>query len=128
MPEVFLLLHQLMFYIQHLTIKKNNIMQLVSWNWIWYVLVGIIMGGGAVMIWHALNKISLKLVWFEWILVILSMITFLFMSQTFIASFAEYEPRAAWLTLIFMGIPILLMAVALYRSLNKRYIKNKDVN
>ncbi|MFA9391152.1 MAG: hypothetical protein ACERKD_15185 [Prolixibacteraceae bacterium] len=102
-------------------------MQLISWNWFWYVLVGFIMGGGTVMIWNILKKISLKLVWFEWILIILCMITFLFMSQTFIASFAEYEPRAAWLTLIFMGVPILLMAVVLYRSLNMRYVKNKEV-
>lgn len=96
-------------------------MRLVSWNWFWYVLVGFIMGGGAVMIWNTLKNASLKLVWYEWILMILCFIIFMFMSQTFIASFEEYEPRAAWLTLIFMGIPIIVMAVALFRSLKKRY-------
>lgn len=96
-------------------------MRLISWIWFWYVLVGFLMGGGAVLIWQTLRKVSLKPVWYEWILIILSFITFLFMSQTFIASFQEHEPVAAWLTLVFMGIPMLIMAVVLYRSLNKRY-------
>nr|WP_320118905.1 hypothetical protein [uncultured Marinifilum sp.] len=101
-------------------------MRLVSWIWFWYILVGFIMGGGAVLIWNTLKSIKLKMVWFEWILLILCYVTFMFMSQTFIASFQEFEPQAAWLTLVFMGIPILIMAVILYRSLNKRYIKNKE--
>ena len=103
-------------------------MRLVSWIWFWYVLVGFLMGGGAVLIWNTLKNASLKLVWYEWILMVLCFITFMFMSQTFIASFLEYEPKAAWFTLIFMGIPILLMAVVLFRSLNYRYAKNKKVS
>jgi hypothetical protein len=103
-------------------------MKLVSWIWFWYVLVGFLMGGGAVMIWQSLKNTNLKLVWYEWILLILSFVTFLFMSQTFIASFLEFNPKAAWLSLVFMGIPVLLMAVGLFRSINKRYTKNKKVN
>lgn len=99
-------------------------MKLVSWFWFWYVLVGFLMGGGAVMIWNILKSINLKMVWYEWILTIVSFFTFMMMSQTFIASFQEHEPKAAWLTLVFMGIPILLMAVVLYRSINKRHLKN----
>ena len=103
-------------------------MKLISWIWFWYILVGFLMGGGAVLIWHYLKNISIKLKWFEWILSILAFITFMFMSQTFIASFQENEPRAAWLTLVFLGIPILLMGVIIYRSINKRLVKNKEVN
>ncbi|PKQ64498.1 hypothetical protein BZG02_06740 [Labilibaculum filiforme] len=103
-------------------------MKLITWNWFWYVLVGFLMGGGAVMIWHILKNMKLKMVWFEWILLILCFFTFMLMSQTFIASFQEYEPRAAWLSLVFMGIPILLMAVVVYRSINKRYSKIKALS
>ncbi|WP_111709621.1 dehalogenase [Lutibacter citreus] len=103
-------------------------MKLISWVWFWYVLVGFLMGGGAVIIWNILKKVKLKLVWYEWILMILSTVVFLLMSQTFIASFYEFEPKAAWFSLIFMGIPILLMAVVLFRSLKKRYIKNSEIN
>lgn len=100
-------------------------MKLVTWIWFWYILLGFLMGGGAVLIWHYFKKASLQMRWFEWILTILSFIIFMFMGQTFIASFQEYEPKAAWMTLVFMGIPILIMAVLLFRSANKRYIKNK---
>ena len=103
-------------------------MKLVTWIWFWYILVGFLMGGGAVLIWHYLKKASLKLVWFEWILMIVCYVLFMFMGQTFIASFQEYEPKAAWMTVAFMGIPILILAVILYRSLNKRYINNLDIN
>lgn len=103
-------------------------MRLVSWIWFLYIIVGFIMGGGAVIIWNTLKNASLKLVWYEWILLILCFVTFMFLAQTFIASFQEYEPKAAWLTLVFMGIPILIMGVGLFRSLNKRHIKNKKVS
>lgn len=103
-------------------------MKLISWIWFWYVLVGFLMGGGAVLIWHHLTNAKLKLVWFEWILLIISYFTFMLMCQTFIASFQEFEPRAAWLSIAFMGIPILLMAVVVFRSVNKRFAKNKEIN
>ncbi|SDW84802.1 hypothetical protein SAMN05444411_102302 [Lutibacter oricola] len=98
-------------------------MRLVSWIWFWYVLVGFIMGGGAVIIYNILKNVKLKLVWYEWILMIISYALFLFMCQTFIASFQEFEPKAAWFSLIFIGIPILLMSVVLFRSIKKRYYK-----
>lgn len=103
-------------------------MKLVSWIWFIYVIVGFLMGGGAVMVWHFLKNASRKLVWYEWILLILSNITFMLMCQTFIASFQEYEPQAAWLSLVFMGIPILIMAVVLFRSINNRYSNNQKLS
>lgn len=103
-------------------------MRLISWMWFWYVLIGFVMGGGAVLIWNALKNASLKLKWFEWILMVLCYMFFMLMGQTFIASFQENQPRAAWFTLIFMGIPILLMGVVLFRSLNKRKLNIKENN
>jgi len=99
-------------------------MRLISWIWFWYIVIGFIMGGGAVIIRNILRNNNLKLVWWEWILVVLCFILFMFMGQTFIGSYQEFEPRAAWFTLIFMGIPILLMAVVLYRSLNNRKLNS----
>lgn len=101
-------------------------MKLISWIWFWYILVGFLMGGGAVMIWYILKNNHLKLVWYEWILLILCFVTFMFMSQTFIASFQEFEPKAAWLSIVFMGMPVLLMAVVVVRSVRKRSAKNKE--
>lgn len=95
-------------------------MRLASWNWIWYVLVGFLMGGGTVYLWHIIKERSIKLVWYELVMIILVFSIFLFMGQTFIASFGEGEPRAAWLTLLFMGTPMLIIGAAAARSIRSR--------
>ncbi len=95
-------------------------MRLVSWNWFLYVLIGFLMGGGAVYLWYVLKEKAIKLVWYELVLTVLAFITFLFMGQTFIASFAEGEPRAAWMTVVFMGLPIIIMTVVAVRSIQAR--------
>lgn len=44
------------------------------------------------------------------------------MGQTFVASFEEFEPRAAWMTLAFVGIPEILIGAVLVRSVLSRFI------
>jgi len=95
----------------------------VSWNWFWYVLVGFFLGGGAVYLGVILNEKAIKLKWYEWVLIVLGFLLFLFMGQTFIASLAEGEPQAAWLSLLFLGLPIVLIAVGVLRLVQMRLPK-----
>ncbi|WP_136806736.1 hypothetical protein [Desulfosediminicola flagellatus] len=95
-------------------------MRIVSWNWFWYVLLGFIMGGGALYLYTLLKEKNVKLVWHELTLTLISFVTFMFLGQTFISSFNEGEPRAAWLTVIFLGVPIIIMAVVIQRSIRAR--------
>lgn len=91
-------------------------MRYVSWEWIWYVVTGFIMGSGSVFFVTKLNAMGIKLLWYEWILGGLSLLIFMFMMQTFIASFKEFKPRAAWMTLVFMGFPMILIGAVLVQS------------
>jgi sulfite exporter TauE/SafE len=95
----------------------------VSWNWFWYMLVGFILGGGAVYLWAVMKFKSIRFKWYEWILMVLGFLFFLFLGQTFIASFIEGEPRAAWMSMLFLGLPIILIAVGTYRLVHKRVQK-----
>ena len=95
-------------------------MRLISWTWFLYVLMGFLMGGGTFYLWYVLKERAIKLVWYEWVLTILAFVLFLFMGQTFIASFVEGESQAAWITLVFMGLPIIIMAVVAVRSIQTR--------
>ena len=95
-------------------------MRLASWEWFWYVVTGFVMGSASVFIVTKLNAMDIKLLWYEWILGTLFMSIFMFMGQTFIASFKEFEPRAAWMTLVFMGIPNILIGVVLVGSVLSR--------
>ena len=92
----------------------------VSWQWFSYVLLGFILGGCAVYLWGFIKEKAIKLVWYEWVLVLLSFVVFLFLGQTFIASFGEGQPQAAWMSVVFMGIPIVIMAVGASRSIKSR--------
>ncbi|WP_136795229.1 MULTISPECIES: hypothetical protein [Desulfosediminicola] len=100
-------------------------MRIVSWNWFWYVLLGFIMGGGAFFLYSLLKEKCVKLVWHELTLTTLSFVTFMFLGQTFISSFNEGEPRAAWLSVVFLGLPIIIMAVIVRRSIRGRMISNQ---
>ena len=95
-------------------------MRIASWEWFWYVVIGFLMGSGLVYFVTELNAMDIKLLWYEWILVALFMSIFMFMGQTFIASFKEFAPRAAWMTLVFMGVPNILIGAVLVGSVLSR--------
>jgi len=99
-------------------------MRIISWNWFWYVIVGFILGGGVVYLWALLKEKAIKLAWYEWGLTVLGFVIFLFMGQTFIASIGEGETRAAWMSLVFLGLPIILIAVGIFRSAQSRISKS----
>jgi hypothetical protein len=98
-------------------------MRYISWVWFLYVVWGILLGGGAVYLWFTLKEKGIKLVWYEWILFILGVVIYILLGQTFIASFGEGEPQAAWMSLVFLGIPIILIVVGSYRSIKSRVEK-----
>ena len=95
-------------------------MRTVSEQWFWYMLVGFILGGGVVYLWMMLKAKSVQMRWYEWLMAVLGVLIFLLMGQTFIASLGEDQPQAAWMSLIFMGIPFLLLVVGTARSLGAR--------
>jgi len=99
-------------------------MSYISWTWLWYVVIGFLLGGGVVYLWSFLRDKAVKLVWYEWVLFILAGLIFIFLGQTFIGSFQEGEPQAAWMSVLFMGVPIIIMMVGAFRSLRTRLPKS----
>ena len=76
----------------------------------WWFLYGLIVGGGAmrVLIWDLEGHVEIT--WVAWLIAILTLLLATFTIQTFVGSFQEREPRAAWMSLLFMGIPTLILA------------------
>ncbi|WP_375749634.1 hypothetical protein [Vibrio sp. HN007] len=95
-------------------------MRYISWDWFYYVIVGFVLGGGAAYLHAYLRVQANKFKWYETALTVIIFITVLFMAQTFIGSLYEGEERAAWLTLLFMGIPTFVMAFGVFRSYTRR--------
>ena len=75
--------------------------------WFFY---GLFVGAGVMrlLIWDLEGRTEIT--WIAWLLGILTILLATFTIQTFIASFQEREPRAAWMSLLLMGVPTLIMA------------------
>ena len=76
--------------------------------WFFY---GLLVGAGAMRLLIWVKDGIIVIPWYGWAI---GIITFLLASltlQTFFASFQEREPRAAWMSLFFMGVPTLILAV-----------------
>ncbi len=95
-------------------------MRLVSWIWFWYVVTGFAMGVSLMCLvqWAKTRSVSFKV--YEWAGIILNLLIFMFLVQTFIGSYEEMVPRAAWLSVVFMGIPMVIIGVLTMRSVQKR--------
>ena len=98
-------------------------MRAVSWVWFLYFLIGCISGGFLVSLRNYLKKKSVRLVWYEWILCVVGFMFYVLLVQTFIASLDEGEPRAAWMSVVFLGVPVVIIAVATFRSVQTRLKK-----
>lgn len=67
-----------------------------------------------------LKKKAVRFVWYEWIMGLAALLLLILMVQTFIASMEEGEFRAAWMGIVFLGVPMFLIAVGTFRSVRAR--------
>ena len=76
----------------------------------WWFLYGLIVGGGLMrlLIWDLEGR--MEITWVAWLIGILTLLLATFTIQTFVGSFKEREPKAAWMSLLFMGVPTLILA------------------
>jgi hypothetical protein len=76
--------------------------------WFFY---GLIVGAGAMrlLIWDLEGQIEIP--WYAWLIGIMTVSLATLTLQTFFASFQEREPKAAWMSLLVMGVPTLILAV-----------------
>jgi hypothetical protein len=75
----------------------------------YWFLYGLFIGAGAMRVGIWVLEGSIIVPWYTWIT---GIITFLLLSltlQTFIASFMERESRAAWMSLLFLGVPTIFL-------------------
>jgi hypothetical protein len=75
--------------------------------WFFY---GLFVGAGSMrlLIWVAEG--SIKIPWYGWTTGIITFLLATLALQTFFASFQEREPRAAWMSLVFIGVPALILS------------------
>lgn len=99
-------------------------MKTVSWIWLLYFLIGCFTGGYLVSIRNRMKRKSVRFVWYEWILTVVNLLFYILLIQTFIASLAEGEPQAAWMSVVFLGVPVVVLTVVTFRSVQARIKKD----
>jgi len=86
------------------------------WDWLLWFLFGCVTGGFLTYLVMRLKERGITLRWHEWILGGATLLITVLMVQTFFASLAENEARAAWMSLGFMGFTAVVLVVATIRS------------
>lgn len=91
----------------------------------WWFLFGLVLGGCilALLQWKGAKKI--RMTWYEWAMGIASLILILLVVQNFVGSVSEEEPRAAWMGVLFLGIPAVILGVLAVRLPLRRQVRSR---
>ncbi len=78
----------------------------------WFI-IGIVLGALLLGLTMYLRNKNVVLTWYEWLIGIVGLLMLLFTVQNFFGSFVELESLAAWMFLLIVGLPaVILLAVA----------------
>lgn len=78
-----------------------------------WLVIGLVLGAAilALVLWIRNNKVAVR--WYEWLIAVIGLGLLLFSIPNFTSSFAEREPTAAWMFLLVLILPaVILMAIA----------------
>ena len=74
-------------------------------------IYGLFVGAGTLRLFLWLKEGTMVIPWYAWVIGIIALLVGALALQTFFASFQEREPKAAWLSLLFIGVPTLIPAI-----------------
>ncbi|MFO8076536.1 MAG: hypothetical protein R6T85_10520 [Egibacteraceae bacterium] len=77
---------------------------------LWFI-IGIIVGAGALWLLQRTRDPEVTTTWYGWVLGILGAALILLSIEAFNGSLAESEPQAAWMSLLTLGLPGVILAV-----------------
>ena len=74
--------------------------------WFFY---GLMVGAGAMRLltWDLEGRLAIP--WYAWMVGIITVLLATLTLQTFFATFQEREPKAAWMSLLVLGVPTLIL-------------------
>ena len=76
----------------------------------WFIIalvVGVALG--ALVYWLRCRGIRVR--WYKWLIGLVGLALLLFTIQNFVTAFAELEPTAAWMLLLVLGLPAIILLV-----------------
>ena len=76
----------------------------------WWFIYGLCLGAGGMRLLMWAGDDNVAVAWYVWPITIIALISGTLAVQNFFASYKEMEPKAAWMGLLFMGIPAVILA------------------
>jgi uncharacterized membrane protein HdeD (DUF308 family) len=91
----------------------------------WWFLFGLVLGVGILALVLRVRARKIRMTWYEWIMGIAALVLILLVIQNFVGSLAEEETRAAWMGVLFLGIPAVILGVLAVRLPWQRRVRSK---
>jgi len=90
------------------------------WDAILWIPIAGIVGAGLVVLVLWLRGRNIKVTWYEWLIGAIGLVLLLFTIQNFATAFAELESAAAWMFLLVLGLPALILLVVAWLLVARR--------
>jgi len=82
-------------------------------NFIPFVIIGAVLVAGLFAFGLWLRSRDVRLTWYEWLMGVIGLLLFLVATQHFFGAMSENFPYAAWMGLLVLGLPaLILLAIA----------------
>jgi uncharacterized membrane protein len=85
----------------------------------WF-LIGLILGALLLGLATWMRRKNISLTWYEWLIGIVGLVLLVFTIQNFFASFTELESSAAWMFLLVVGLPALILLTVTWQLAARR--------
>jgi hypothetical protein len=76
----------------------------------WWFLYGLVTGAGGMRLIMWVIQENVTVGWYVWLIAALALLLGTLTGQHFFASYKEMEPKAAWMGVLVMGVPTLILA------------------
>jgi hypothetical protein len=89
----------------------------------WF-LIGLILGALLLGLATWMRRKNISLTWYEWLIGIVGLVLLVFTIQNFVGSIAELESSAAWMFLLVVGLPALILLAVAWQLAARRNMAN----
>jgi hypothetical protein len=91
----------------------------------WWFLFGLVLGAGILSLGLWIRARKIRMTWYEWIMGLAALLLLLLILQNFVGSIVEQETRAAWMGVLVLGIPAVILGVLAVRLPWQRRMRSK---
>ena len=85
-----------------------------------WTIIGLLVGAGLVWLVLRLRDRNIAVKWYEWLIGAVGLLLLTVTIQNFTGSFAEHQPSSAWMYLLMMGVPAIILLVVDWQLIARR--------